>query len=294
MTKQTNDSLTNMDPTHAALISTSLAPHAGAIKSAVDSAGEIAKEILRPAVKVLSALCAPAEQIGFLAADSFTILRAKNIAKFAQHVEHLLDVSEDGTLRLKAHPRMLLGTIAEASLCDEDELQKMWAGLLASSLTPEGKAHSNSIFIDILKNLSNGEARLIRLVCVQCKKGLINNDEVRPYGLGLTYENTREVLGCSDMSEVRAYLEHLRALGLLAGAGMVFLEVGLKIDGKEVVAPNLTPSAFALQLYVRCQGFKESIKQYFKVTEVYDVSRDVSEEKEVFVMPRHKENKTAP
>jgi hypothetical protein len=56
-------------------------------------------------------------------------------------------IPENGLFQ--AHPRVLHEIIENASWVDDEEVQAMWAGLLASSCTEDGKDDKNLIYIYI-------------------------------------------------------------------------------------------------------------------------------------------------
>src|SRR4051794_20403966 len=109
-----------MDPTQIATIGAALAPHSGAIKSGVETAGDVVKEILKPAVQIFSDLCGPpAAQLGLMGADTIAIWRARNIASIADKVKPFVTLSK-GQVQLKAPPRLLHDVIESGSWVDDD------------------------------------------------------------------------------------------------------------------------------------------------------------------------------
>src|SRR5262249_23255855 len=153
---------------------------------------------------------------------------------------------ENGQLQLKAPPRIIHEVIENGSLTDDDGIQKMWAGLLASSATSEGKDDSNIPFVDILRRMTSGQAKLIEHVCVQSDKGLAESGIVQLESFFLRYIEAQGILGCADVFEVKSNLGHMRSLGLLQGAGAVILETNLDLNGQKEMAPNITPERFGL------------------------------------------------
>jgi len=61
-----------------------------------------------------------------------------------------------------AHPRLVSKIIEQGSWVDEDIVQGMWAGLMASSCTEDGQDESNFIFISILGQITSLQARVIK------------------------------------------------------------------------------------------------------------------------------------
>jgi hypothetical protein len=265
-----------------------LAPYGEAINTAVEKTGDIAKlaveKSFETAAKFYNDLCQPAAaEAGLLFRDKLREYRAKTLAAIAGHARQYLEVTNEG-LQLKAPPRLIAAIMESGSWCDDEGLQKMWAGLLASSLTPDGKEDSNVMFLETLKGMTSAQAKFIEYVCLHCEKALDKAGEVVAYAFALPYSETQEILGCANSSDVKANLGHLRALGLLTGAGLTFLEIELKDGEKTLNAPNLTPDTLGLQFYVRCQGSRKSLKDFFKVTEPYDRKNDNGQRRLVYVV----------
>jgi hypothetical protein len=90
--------------------------------------------------------------------------RVANIASIANKAEKRL-LEHKYPDQVRAHPR-LVGEIVENGSWIEDELvQGMWAGLLASSCSESGDDDSNLIFITLLKGLSKLQARILEYAC---------------------------------------------------------------------------------------------------------------------------------
>jgi hypothetical protein len=232
-------------------------------------------------------LCQPAvSELGLYGKDIAHSVRLNRLARIADKAKGRLAENASLTgLQLAAPDRLVSEVVEGGSRCEDEKLQDMWAGLLASSLTPDGTNDSNIIYLSTLRRLTSGEAKLIEHVCVNCRKGLNGNNEVQPYGYGLKIEEIKEILQCADASEVQSYLGHLRSLELLMGAGMVFLEIAITREGRQKFeAPNLTPSRFGLHFFVRCQGSRKTLKEYFNVTEQYNRNEDTGEDREVFTV----------
>ena len=72
--------------------------------------------------------------------------------------------------RLQAHPRMVMRVIEDGSWSDDATVQKMWAGLLASSCCPDGRDESNLMFINLLGQLTSSQVRILRFACETANK----------------------------------------------------------------------------------------------------------------------------
>src|SRR5688572_14259926 len=120
-----------------------LAPYGEAIKIGVEKSLETAQQILYD-------ICRPAAaEVGLLLRDQFRVFRAKNIAKIANKLPEFVSISADG-IQLKAPPRLIAEVIESGSWCEDEQLQNMWAGLIAASCTTEGRDETNLLFTDLL------------------------------------------------------------------------------------------------------------------------------------------------
>ena len=108
---------------------------------------------------IINKLAGPlAEEVGMMLGDKVKYYRAKNWIKTVQKTERLL---QDAGLHPKAVPPRLFLPIADASSLEDNEtLQDMWAGLLATA-SQDTDAISPS-FVETLKQLTPDEARALR------------------------------------------------------------------------------------------------------------------------------------
>jgi hypothetical protein len=123
----------------------------------------------------------------------------------------------------------------------------MWAGLLASSCTEDGKDESNLIFINILSQLVGTQVVILDHCCKSCGKRVSKGGWLEPQLLSMTLKELIDLTGISDVHRLDRELDHLRALELIQSG----------FDPSSTLA-NVTPSALALQMYARCQGFSGS------------------------------------
>ena len=112
---------------------------------------------------LLTKICYPAaEEIGLAFQDNVRAWRHRNANAIAERAQEFLDQRDDPE-SLHAHPRLVCRIIEEGSWIDDGLLQSHWAGLLASSCTPDGKDESNLIFLDLMHRLTTMQARILDL-----------------------------------------------------------------------------------------------------------------------------------
>jgi hypothetical protein len=101
------------------------------------------------------------DDIGAMISDSMKPYRAKNLVNTLQKTERIL---REAGLPANAVPTRLLFPIVDASSIEDDEtLQEMWAGLLATA-SQQSDSVSPS-FIETLKQLTPDDARHFEVVC---------------------------------------------------------------------------------------------------------------------------------
>lgn len=207
----------------------------------------------------LGKVCIPAaEEFGLLFRDQIHAWRLINIINIVEKSKGILTF-DPNTFELKVSPRIVWKILDNGSWAEDKNLQNMWAGLLASSCTINGKDESNLIYIDLLSRITPFEAYIINYIGKKCSesKGLVSthfhilidiNNEL--FKESLYFENL-DYLECLDHLERE--LNHLESLGLISDMDLVHQHrlVGMAATG------------LLLDLYVRCNGSLLSTNDYF-------------------------------
>ena len=208
----------------------------------------------------LKSVCMPAlDEIGLLMRDKVRNWRLNNILKILEKAKGKLDF-EGGDLQIQAHPRVALSIIDNGSLVDNEELQDLWAGLFASSCSKTGQEDENLIFVDILKQLTVGEAKILKYSCVHGRKIIHENGLIVGDSLKVECEKLIEITGISEIHRLDRELDHLRSLELIGegnGSG------GFMADDKNLTA-DISPTGLALNLFVKTQGHNDSPSLYWR------------------------------
>lgn len=155
-----------------------------------------------------------------------------------------------------AHPRLAMQVIEHASWAEEDDVQALWAGLLVSSCSPDGRDDSNLMFVDLLAKLSTPQARLLEHVSVACPKVCSKSGFVVARRTHLSLAEVKRVMRVDDIHRIDRELDHLRAIGLLEdGSGFLFDEMaGTTFEATPEAQVPLGPTALALQMHARVHG----------------------------------------
>lgn len=225
------------------------------IKPIADSINVVTQAIVDGSSAFLSRICLPAaEEFGLLLRDRVSHWRAVNAARIVANAEALVKRFPDADKR-HAHPRLVAQIIEYGSWTESDEVQRMWAGLLASSCTVDGSDDSNLIFIDTLARLTLVEALILEYVCRECTKEVAQAGWLLAQEFRMSLEQLQSCCGISDFHRIDRELDHLRTLGLIKG--------GFELFSTDA---DVTPSTFALQMYARCNGWAGDLLDFFSLS----------------------------
>jgi hypothetical protein len=177
---------------------------------------------------------------------------------------------EDEELKIKAHPRVALAIIENGSLNDNDEVQEMWAGLFVSSCTRDGQEDENLIFVDLLKQLTVVEARILKYSCENARKIIYENGLIIGDHLTLDCKTLIEISGINEIHRLDRELDHLRSLQL----------IGSRISGgfNESLIADISPTPLALNLYTKSQGHSADPALYWSGNTITVAERMKEEE----------------
>ena len=212
-------------------------------KGAVDGSAAFLGRIFLPA----------AEEFGLFLKDKVSAWRANNAREIVKKAEEKLNKLENNK-NLHAHPRLVTTAFETGSFSDNPEVQEMWAGLLASSCEEEGKDESNLLFMTILSQINSTEAIILNYLCKTANKTVSKSGFIWADEMEITVEKITELTGITDIHRMDRELDHLSALDIISGGFN-------STDDTAKVAPR----ALGLNMYVSCQGSKESPLEYFDV-----------------------------
>jgi hypothetical protein len=123
------------------------------------------EQMLLPLQKLVDKLLGPAAtEVGLSLSDSLKVWRFKRQIRLLQEVKRLLDQSGQDIKPIAT--RLFFPALEAASIEDDDEMQTRWAALLANEAISVGPVHPS--FIDILKQLAPGDARLLDRISDSC------------------------------------------------------------------------------------------------------------------------------
>lgn len=228
-----------------------LAPYGEALNT-------LTKGVLEGAGAFLSRICLPAsEEFGLLLKDKVSNWRKQNAVNITLMAKEITDAKENNG-NIHAHPRLVMKILDEGSWSDSLEIQKMWAGLLASACTMTGKDESNLLFINILSRLTSAEAKLINYFSDKCEKKLSQCCLIHSEWFSPSLEELYRVSDLENHEQLDVVLDHQRSIELL------WPNSGFHPDSQDLV-PHIGVSALALNLYARCNGWNGSVNDFFQL-----------------------------
>jgi hypothetical protein len=180
-------------------------------------------ELFKEAVKALEGLGAflkeilgtvPHDIVGLLGGDWLRVRRAENLARIIEKSKERLrargvEPTEPASLSI------VLPILVAAADESRDELQDIWAGLLAAAADPERAMFFRNQFIEVVKKMDPLDAALLQ----QLKK--TQRDRVSD-------EQIKQLAGELKVStdEIAVSLGNLTKLGLLIEQGTLFKAIG--------------------------------------------------------------------
>ncbi|WP_052380151.1 MULTISPECIES: hypothetical protein [unclassified Pseudoalteromonas] len=222
------------------------------VKPIADSVNTVTTGSVKGASAFLSRICLPAaEEFGLLLKDKVSSWRANNAVQITNKAQALLE-KQVGNVSLNAHPRIVYSTIESGSWAEDDFMQNLWAGLLASSCTEKGKDESNLILVNLLSQITTSQCKLLDYACSNCKVFKSEAGWIGALGNSMELSELIEIMDIQDVHQIDRELDHLRALELISG--------GFQID--HTIA-KVKPMALGLHLYVRGQGYVGEPNSYF-------------------------------
>jgi len=225
------------------------------IKPISEAISHVTKSTVDGAAAFLGRVCLPAaEEFGLMLQDKVKAWRSNNAVAILAAAERKLSQKDCGEA-VAVHPRMVFTAMENGSWTDCALLHEMWGGVLASSASADGKDDSNLIYTTILSQLTSSQAKIIAYACEVVGKRITPPGLIFPEGnVFVKPDELLRLSGSSDVHVLDVELDRLRSLDLIA-SGFSY--------GQEQA--DITPTALALNMYVRCQGYRGSAIEYFGV-----------------------------
>lgn len=136
--------------------------------------------------------------------------------------EKMKDIPED--IIVPPENYVAVPALQQIAYCfDSDELRDMYANLLANSMNKVVKNGVHPGFVDIIKQLSPDEAKILRYMKFNRSIPTITLRYIRNSGGGVdiikNFSNVGELAECENPLDVAKYFDNLVRLGLIINAG---------------------------------------------------------------------------
>lgn len=221
----------------------------------IEPIGEAGLEVVKASIKGVSSFLEIVfkpglEELGFLVKDQVRLWRLRNILRTLEKAQGKFDF--DGKeINLTANARVGISIMEGCSEVDNEELQDLWAGLFASSCTPDGRDDSNMNFVDLLRRMSSVEAKIIDYACRNCNKYIYPNQLIIADEISVPFDTLVEISGTDDRYRLDSELDHMRSLELLLQGDSFSGSGGGFTASDNSLEANITPSSLALNLYFK-------------------------------------------
>jgi len=172
--------------------------------------------------------------------------RTKSAIEIALSAEKHIAGEPNGD-NMRAHPQIVADILKDGSWSNDDLIQQLWAGLLASCCTLDGLDESNRRFIELLTQVTEIQARILVAGCRRSNEPGSGITGKPPQEIIIMPEEMIQITGITDLYRNATDLSYLFNFGLL---NKVFdFTTYLPKDNF-----NITPSSLGLELYKVCRG----------------------------------------
>jgi hypothetical protein len=209
------------------------------------------------ALDFLSKICPSAShEIELLFSEGLSNIQIANVVEIALRAEQIRALDSDRH-RSIAPENLVLPIIKHGSWAEVSQAQQLWAGLLASSCTLEGRDQSNSKFLKVLCHIATIHARIFVAACTRATKVVSASGTVSALPLICTAEEMSEIAEAHDLMKIDRNLLQLFDLGLLPErVKSSFFSFSEDAD--------ITPTPFALELFARCSGHRGATQDFYQ------------------------------
>jgi hypothetical protein len=209
------------------------------------------------ALAFLNRICPSAvEEVRHLLREGLSNYRVAAAVEIALRAEEgFVALPESENLRIA--PRLLVRVLEDGSWAEADWIQQLWAGLLMSSCTVEGRDESNLAFVDLLSQLTHIHVRIFVAACTRTTKFVSGVGRISSRPFACTTEEIMKITGSRDLIRIERDLAHLADLGLLEER--VKSRFFMAVD-----EASITPTPMGLQLYARCRGHRGPSQDFYR------------------------------
>ena len=188
-------------------------------KNVYDDAG---KSVVKPTGELLG-LLPRAIKAALSSVEKWVLQKEYNVAATKKLLEEKLkDIPPE--LIEAPEPHIAVPAMQYISYCmDNEELREMYANLLANSMNKVVRNGVHPGFVEIIKQLSPDEAKILKYIGQHQIIPTITLRYVKKDGGGIDiikdFSNVGEIVGCENEIDVAKYFDNLSRLGLVIRSG---------------------------------------------------------------------------
>lgn len=176
-------------------------------------------------------------------------VRAYNTVEVTLRAERIL-AQESNADCLVAHPDLVQRIIEYGSWVDAEWLQDLWAGLLATSCTFEGRDESNLVYINLLSKLSPLPTQILTMACAKAMQSMVESAAASPAHLASSAEEIARITRSNNLMKV------YKSIGELSELGLVEKNPRSASPANPGEAKAM-PTQLGLEMFARCNGQRD-------------------------------------
>ena len=207
-------------------------------------------------LEFLGRLCPHATQdIVLLVRTGLGNMRVANSVQIALEAAAML-ASDPNGYKMRADAGTIKRIIADGSWADEDWIQQLWAGLLATSCAVNPKDQLDSDLADRFSQLAPVHLRIFKAACTQAEKFETDDWVVAAKPLICEVKVLQLISRVQSLAKIERDVFHLADLGLLEQS----------VRSRSLLPPeeiNITPSSLGLRLYALCNGHRGLLQNFY-------------------------------
>lgn len=209
------------------------------------------------AIAFLSHLSSSAETaVRLLIRGGLSNRRVANAVDLALIAKNKLSICEDRA-ELRAHEHVVLRITEDGSWADEDAIQQLWAGLLASSCMREPADESSLFLIDLFSQLAPIHVRILAAACQMVAKHISQTSVSASEQLICSADEIMKISGSRDLIRIERDILHLSELGLIESRSKSSTLCLIN-------EANVTPTDLGLELYARSHGHRGALEDFYR------------------------------
>jgi hypothetical protein len=207
------------------------APSAAAVTVALKAAKDFLAKVTGPAV----------DELGEIGRDYVKGWRAKNSSVVLAEADKLL--SEAGREPQAVPPKILLPLLENASLEDDNFLQRTWASLLANAASPDKQESIEVGFVEIMKQINTTQVMILNALFPEARGGVSKQTHL----FQMDTEYIREVVISQGVSQKQFDIafDNLVRLRLCTASGMTSL---MQATREMMATQQENPAALAMAM----------------------------------------------